>query len=126
MVSDKGNDHVYGDAYSLFGDAKGTGKDFVLAGREADTVVGDAAAGGTATGGGDDTELGDIGNDLLIGDNLALDKNAKLTGGGADKLRGGKNDDHFIAGPARDECKGGSGTDKDLSHPACEQQGSIP
>jgi hypothetical protein len=89
-------------------------------------VVGDAAAGQSASGGGNDRELGDIGNDLLIGDNLGLGKGARVNGGGADNLKGGNDNDSFVAGPARDRCSGGDGRDKDRSKPPCENRSSIP
>jgi Ca2+-binding RTX toxin-like protein len=88
-------------------------------------MVGDSAAAGTATGGGHDTFQGDEGNDLLVGDNQKVG-HAKLKGGGPDLLRGGDNNDRFNAGPARDTCQGGTGHDRDLSHPRCEKRSSIP
>ncbi len=89
-------------------------------------VVGDAAGGAKASGGGKDRELGDVGNDLLIGDNLGLGKHAKVSGGGADNLKGGKDNDSFKAGPGQDRCEGGSGQDRDRSKPHCERRSSIP
>jgi hypothetical protein len=79
-----------------------------------------------ASGNGKDHELGDVGNDLLIGDNLGLGRHAKVSGGGSDDLDGGDDNDSFKAGPGDDRCSGGDGKDKDLSHPRCEARSSIP
>ena len=47
--------------------------------------------------GGNDTFIGNRGDDLLLGDLQALGKHARLVGGGKDFLRGGRGDDAFQA-----------------------------
>ncbi|HYY06618.1 MAG TPA: hypothetical protein VE997_08565, partial [Candidatus Limnocylindria bacterium] len=76
--------------------------------------------------GGNDIFLGLRDNDLLIGDNEALDPRARTIGGGSDFLRGGPATDRFRAGLGDDHCQGGTGDDDDLSRPPCEKRGSIP
>ena len=125
LVGFTSNDLMVGDAYAPKGDATGSGDDHEIGGDGRDTLVGDNAAAGTASGGGHDTLIGFTGNDLLVGDNQEVG-NAKLKGGGPDLLKGGDNNDRFDAGPAKDTCQGGTGTDKDLSRPRCEKRSSIP
>ena len=60
-----------------------------------------------------------------MGDNLGLG-HGKASGGGPDKLRGGKDNDRFQAGPGKDQCKGGTGFNKDISQPKCEEVHAIP
>ncbi len=62
----------------------------------------------------------------MIRDAYSLTGSATGSGGGPDVPRGGKDADRFDVGPKKDSCKGGTGRDKDISHPPCEKTSNIP